>query len=76
MAQGLHCRPSEILRIEEWYPAYCFDEAVWSFGAGVEADIESITNKNPKTQETKRRQRLLFLLDAPVEERFRKMRPS
>lgn len=76
MSRSMSCRPSQLLGIENSYDAYCYDEAVWTFGAGVEADVESIENKNPKTQDAKRRQRLLYLLDAPPEQRFRKMMPG
>jgi hypothetical protein len=75
MMKLMQCRPSQLLGIEEAHPAWCVDEAVYLFGMGIETDLESITNKNPKTAERRRRDRLMFLLDVPDTERFRPLGP-
>lgn len=58
MSQGLRCRPSEILALGNSYEAFCFDRAVWKFGATLEAQLEEIAEKAKKPATAKARKQL------------------
>lgn len=51
-------RPSEFYFITDELAAWSFDRAVLHFGAEVEADLDSIEDKNSKSLERKRTARL------------------
>lgn len=77
MAKRYHSRPSELLAIDDAYSAYCLDEAVFTFCAGVEAKIEEVPmGKGKKAHEKRERaqkevlQRLLKIKDK-VKQKFR-----
>jgi hypothetical protein len=74
-AKGWNCRPSQLADISDPYRAFCFDEAVSTWGNHVTNELEKIEGKNSKEVEKKRRNKLLQLLDAPAKQRFRSMRP-
>lgn len=44
------------------YEAYCLDEAVWTFGRSVEAELDKIDGKNMKQIQRKQTMRLQTLL--------------
>lgn len=67
-------RPSQLYGISGEYEAFCFDEAVGMWGTHVTNELEKIEGKNSKEVERKRQNKLLQLLDAPVEQRFRSLR--
>jgi hypothetical protein len=62
------------MNIENDYHAYCFDEAVATWGNHVVSELESIEGKNAKETAKKQKAKLLALLDVPIEKRFRSMR--
>ena len=68
------CRPSDLLNIENDYYAYCFDEAVATWGSYVTSELEKVEGKNDKEVSNKRHRRLLQLLQAPDQVRFRSLR--
>lgn len=39
-------RPSQLAQIENGYDAYCFDEAISSFGSEISAELESVGGEN------------------------------
>lgn len=54
-AESWGCRPSEILHItEDWQAAYTVDQAVWNFGAALQAALDKATS-NPKMKERERK---------------------
>lgn len=69
-----NCRPSELFNIENDYHAYCFDEVVGLWGSYVTSELEAIEGKSDKEVASKRHRRLLQLLQAPDEVRFRSLR--
>lgn len=75
-AKHWNVRPSQLYDIEGSYYAFCFDEAVMTWGNFVTSELEKIEGNNTKTVEKKRHNKLLQLLDAPAEQRFRSMKPS
>lgn len=74
MAQEFRTRPSVLLGLDEDpYYAWCFDEATWSFGAMLEAEMSEA--ERGKTQDTERamaRQSVLNRMLAPTEEEERR----
>lgn len=66
-------RPSEMVAIKDEYVAYCFDEAIGTWGSFIVAEMEAVQGKDAKTVERKRRSTLLKLIDAPDESRFRQV---
>lgn len=60
--------------IEDRYVAFCFDQAVASWGNYVTNEVDKIEGKNEKQVATKRRNKLMQLLEAPDEKRFRSPR--
>jgi hypothetical protein len=68
MAGRFRCRPSELLGINDPYPAYCLDEAVWEWGESLDLEMRLIEDKDPKMAAGKRQNRLLQLLGE--EQRF------
>lgn len=58
------------------YRAYCFDEAVGTWGNYIVGELEKCEGKNEKEVSRKRHNMLLKLLDAPAEQRFRSMKPQ
>ena len=65
-----------MVAITEEYYAFCFDEAVGTWGTYVTNELEKIEGKNEKEVNRKRHQRLLKLLDAPDSARFKPLRPN
>lgn len=47
-AQAFHCRPSDLLGIDNDYVAYCLDSAVATWGAFVMGEIHDMANKGDK----------------------------
>lgn len=62
--------------IEPGYRAFCLDEAVAAWGNYVSSELEKISGKTDKEVNKKRTNKLLQLLDAPAEKRFRSLRNS
>jgi hypothetical protein len=58
LSKRMKLRPSEVYFIKDELTAWSFDRAVLNFGAEVEADLESIEDKNGKALERKRTARL------------------
>lgn len=51
MATSLMVRPSALVAIRDEYAAFCFDEAVWTFGVGVEQRLDDVqVGKNAKPE--------------------------
>lgn len=73
LAQRYHTRPSELLCIEDDYTAYCLDEAVMVFCAGVQGKVDDVPEgKGKKGPERRKRQQdalLKRLLRMPEEDR-------
>ena len=70
-AKLFSCRPSQLLDIQNSYHAYCWDEAVAFWGDYINHELDSIDGKDAKKVEAKRYSKLLQLLDAPKEVRFK-----
>lgn len=43
-------RPSEIVGVNGEYESYCFDQAVWHFGQGVQQRLEEARNSGSKNE--------------------------
>ena len=67
-------RPSVLSGITQDYRAYCFDEAVASWGNVVTNELEKIEGKTDKEVNRKRHARLMKLMDAPDSQRFAPLR--
>jgi hypothetical protein len=39
-SQAFHCRPSELLGLEDKLIAYFFDRGIWFFGSHVESEVD------------------------------------
>ena len=63
-----------MLGIDNDYYAYCLDEAVSMWGSHVTSELEKIEGKNDKDVRRKRERKLLALMQAPDELRFKPMR--
>jgi len=63
-----------MLGIDNDYYAYCLDEVVGLWGSHVTSELEKIEGKNDKDVKRKRERKLLSLLQAPDEVRFKQMR--
>lgn len=62
LATRYRVRPSELLDIEHSYDAYCLDEAVMTFCAGVEQKLEAVpTPKGKKGSERRQRNQQAML---------------
>jgi hypothetical protein len=57
-AKTWRVRPSELVSIEDPYTAYCFDEAIFTVGVTLEAELDEITDKKPERAQQKRDQHL------------------
>lgn len=66
-------RPSQLLGLDQPYLAYCVDEAVATWGNHVVNELDKIDGKTDKEVNRKRHNKLLQLLEAPDEQRFRKI---
>lgn len=55
LAKTLKCRPSEVYHIHEEFTAYCFDNAVTTWGLTVEQAVKEKTEK-AKNQNSAKRQ--------------------
>lgn len=64
--------PSKIMGVKGKYRAYCFDEAVSTWGTFITNELEKIEGKSDKEVNRKRRNKLMLLLQVPDEQRFRK----
>jgi hypothetical protein len=42
MSRKFHCRPSQLLSIDDPYSAWCLDEAVYQFGVHVDSELERV----------------------------------
>lgn len=71
-----NCRPSDLAGIEEDYYAYCFDEAVATWGNYIVSELEKIKGKKEKDVERKRHNRFLQLIEAPDSVRFRSLKQA
>lgn len=61
--------PSQLMRIDDAYTAYCFDEAVTEFGFSIQNELDKIKGKNEKSVQGQRDALLRRLLgDAPAQE--------
>lgn len=60
MSQSLKSRPSDLLHIKNPTHAFCFDRAVWKFGATLDGQLEAISEKAKKPASAKARQQLLL----------------
>lgn len=69
-------RPSVLCGIQGDYAAYCFDEAVATWGNYVINELEKIEGKTDKEVSRKRHSRLLKLIEAPDSQRFASLRKS
>lgn len=54
-ARTWHCRPSDLLAIDDEYVAYCLDQAVSYFGRMLEADLDGVEGKDAEEQNWKRK---------------------
>jgi hypothetical protein len=54
LAKAYSERPSVMLQIEDRYAAFCVDGAVAHFGLQLEAELDGVNEKNPKTAKRKR----------------------
>lgn len=75
-AQLWSTRPSDLAGIDDPYLAFCFDDAVATWGNYVTQELEKIKGKKEKDVERKRHNRFLQLMDAPDSVRFRSMRKT
>lgn len=69
-------RPSQLVGVTQEYQAYCFDEAVGSWGTYVTNELEKLEGKNEKEVSRKRHNRLLQLIEAPDSQRFASLKKS
>jgi hypothetical protein len=60
--------------VDEPYAAYCLDQAVSAWGGHITSELEKIEGKDEKKVAAKRQRRLLQLLQAPTEVRFKSLR--
>ena len=63
-----------MMGIDQEYIAYCFDEAVSTWGDFIVSELDKVEGKTDKEVSRKRHNRLLKLLDAPDEQRFRQVK--
>lgn len=62
IAKRYHTRPSAFLALEDEYTAYCLDEAVFTFCAGVENKLEEVpTPKGKKGSERRQKNQAALL---------------
>jgi hypothetical protein len=62
MAQRYRTRPSDLLDLDDSYAAYCLDQAVLTFCAGVESKLEAVPTPKGKKGEERRQQNQTKLL--------------
>jgi hypothetical protein len=62
MAQRYRTRPSELLELDDAYAAYCLDQAVLTFCAGVESKLDAVPTPKGKKGEERRQQNQTKLL--------------
>lgn len=67
-------RPSQLFGIDNDYYAYCLDEVVAAWGSHVTSELDKVEGKDSKDAGRKRQRKLLQLLQAPDEMRFRSLR--
>jgi len=67
-------RPSTLLGVDEPYAAYCLDQAVSAWGGYIVSELEKVEGKDEKKVAAKRQRRLLQLLEAPDQVRFKSLR--
>lgn len=60
MSQSLRCRPSQLLKIKNDILAFCFDRAIWKFGATLENQLEEVANKAKKPATANARKQMLL----------------
>lgn len=60
MSQSLRCRPSTALHLTNSFEAFCFDRAVWKFGATLEAQLEEVAEKAKKPATAKAKKQLVL----------------
>lgn len=71
-------RPSAMMGLDpvhDSYKAYCLDQACSMWGNFVMAELDKIEGKDGKSTSRKRHQKLLKILDAPAEQRFKSLAP-
>jgi hypothetical protein len=62
LAQRYRARPSELLSLDNAYDAYCLDEAVLTFCAGVESKLEAVPTPKGKNGHERRQRNQESLL--------------
>jgi hypothetical protein len=55
-AKQFNRAPSDILRIEDDYVAYCLDEAIWWFGTYVESEVAAAQKSRGKKDNERKQQ--------------------
>jgi hypothetical protein len=65
LSEALHTRPSEIADLENSYDAYCFDQAVATWGIFVQSELDKIEGKTSASIQRKRESKLRQLLAEP-----------
>ena len=73
-AQLWSCRPSNLAGIDDPYLAFCFDEAVATWGGYIKSELEKIEGKKEKDVQKRRHRRFLQLIEAPDAMRFKPLR--
>lgn len=70
LAKDCFCRPSDLYGIENSYVAYCFDEAVITFGNALRNELDKASDKAKDSAEAERKQKMVLShwLDDPKEE--------
>lgn len=63
MANSLQERPSNLLAIEDEYVAFCFDEAVLTFGNDIEQQLENVKGKDEKQRKAQQEMLLNRILE-------------
>lgn len=71
MSKTWRVRPSEIYAITGEFRAYCFDNAVMTFGLALEDALDRVEAKTAKQVESKRKQVLMRWLGVDEGKRFR-----
>jgi hypothetical protein len=60
MSQALNSRPSDLFKIKNAIHAFCFDRAVWKFGATLDSQLDAISEKAKKPASAKAKRQMLL----------------
>lgn len=52
-SKAFHCRPSDLLAIDDELTAYYFDRAVYTFGKALEAELDRVSQSTGKGKQKK-----------------------